>query len=68
MRTKSEIRYSMEWSGVAIIPAGTPVRPARNLPGQGMYWVLGWPGMDEVEESWLENYGFLVNGAQVRPD
>ena len=68
MRTKKEIRYkSAPYGHIAIIPKGTPVIPADNLP-QGGYWAEPWSGMNEQEESWQRNYGFHLTDEEVEND
>jgi hypothetical protein len=70
MQTTKDIEYKVAGFGlIAVIPAGTRVMPAGNLPMQpGKYWVDEWPGMSEQQRSWHRNYGFLVSGAQVGRD
>ena len=65
MTTAADIEYRMQWCGRTTIPAGTPVRPADNLPGEGRYWVEDWDGMTEADQSWARNYGFLVESDEV---
>ncbi len=60
-----DTKYDMGWAGWANIPAGTLVIPATNLPEKGKYWAEDWPGMNETEESWGRNYGFLLEGYEV---
>lgn len=62
--TKREINYkSLGFS--CIIPKGTSVIPATNLPDEGKYWVNPWPTVNEEAESWLRNYGVLVDESEV---
>jgi hypothetical protein len=72
MRTKSEIQYKVVHYGlVAVIPAGTSVTPADNLPqrddGKNQFWVEPWDNMHESEQAWYDNYGFLVTEDDVTP-
>lgn len=65
METKKEIEYRVAPYGkVGTIPASTPVMPADNHPDGG-FWVLPWPGMNELEKSWHHNYGFHVTAEEV---
>ena len=69
MKTKREIEYhsyNATPSLVAVIPAGTSVIPATNLPSQMGYWAKNWEGMDSRAESWARNYGFFINPEDVR--
>jgi hypothetical protein len=67
MVTKDTITYSAAPYGViGIIPAGTPVHPAVNLPDPGLYWVEEWPEMNEKERGWYNGYGFLVEFDEVQ--
>ena len=60
MKTSFAIEYSSAPHGViTVIPAGTPVIPADNLPDGG-YWVMPWNNMTNRAESWARNYGFHV--------
>lgn len=64
--TKHVIDYkSAPYGHITIIPAGTPVVSASNLPAKGLYWAEPWNGMNEQEQSWQRNYGFLVNAEDV---
>ncbi len=53
---------------IAVIPKGTTVVEVRNLPAANgpRWWALRWPGMTESEESWLRNYGFLLEDREVK--
>jgi hypothetical protein len=50
-----------------LIPAGTRVTPADNLPGEDgeQFWAEPWPGMSKREASWQRNYGFLLDTEEV---
>lgn len=52
---------------IAVIPEGTPVIPATNLPSdEGQrYWAEPWEGMSEDAEGWQRNYGFLIDDEDV---
>jgi hypothetical protein len=54
-------------TGSVVIPAGTMVIPADNLPENSTikYWALPWNGMDEVAESHERNYGFGLEAGDV---
>lgn len=66
MKTKTEIAYKSYPCGfIAVIPKGTPVALAYNLPGNHQFWVEPWGGMSDRELSWLGNYGFLLNADEV---
>jgi hypothetical protein len=55
---------------IAVIPAGTSVRLAKNLPpredGAKQYWCNGWRGMDKQARSWKRNCGFLLTEHEVK--
>lgn len=70
MKTKHEINYAAAGSLFDCdIPAGTQVSEATNLEpredGAKQYWAHSWPGMSENAESWLRNYGFLIDADDV---
>ena len=48
-----------------LIPKGTKVIPASNLPGDSQWWVENWEGMSEEAEGWARNYGFLLQRDEV---
>lgn len=70
MRTRKPIHYRIEGGREVIIPVGTKVERALNLPdgSETEYWVGEWEGMDEYAESHARTYGFgistreLING------
>lgn len=65
MKTKHKIVYnSMPYGALAVIPKGTPVSPAYNLPDQG-YWVEQWEGMTAEQKRWDDNYGYHVTAQEV---
>ena len=63
MRTKDDIHYYTSSEDV-LIPAGTPVIPADNLPDDG-WWAEPWEDMSELAEAWMRNYGFLLRDDEV---
>ena len=64
--TKKEIIVKLNGRGnPTVIPKGTGVVPATNLPKPTTFWVEPWDDMTELEESWMRNYGFLVTKNQV---
>jgi hypothetical protein len=69
VKTSRAIEYRPAfWTGpVMLIPAGTRVTPADNLPGEDgeQFWAEPWPGMSEREASWQRNYGFLLDVEEV---
>lgn len=66
MRTKEDILYKSSPYGVeTLIPAGTRVRPANDLPDYGLWWVMPWADMDKQAASWQRCYGFLLTAEQV---
>lgn len=70
MKTKTDINYALPWlGGTVLIPKGTPVIPATNLPEEDgpQYWAEPWPGMGVVAESHQRNYGFLITAEEVTP-
>ncbi len=67
--TRSDIEYrAAPYGFIAVIPKGTAVVEAKNLPSKKgpRWWALQWPGMKESEESWLRNYGFLLEDREVK--
>jgi len=65
MKTKYNVFYAAyPYGEIAVIPAGTKVLPADNLPSGG-YWSCAWDGMSPEAESWHRNYGFLLNPEEV---
>ena len=66
--TKHSIPYrEAPYPYLHIIPKGTPVRPASNLPGEPgeQYWAEPWENMTEESESWQRTYGFLLAADKV---
>lgn len=62
MKTNSDIWYRPAFSpgkGM-LIPKGTKVVPAANLPEPGRFWAEPWDGMTDEASSWQRNYGFLL--------
>jgi hypothetical protein len=64
MKTIEDINYQGVTGLITVIPEGTNVIPATNLP-QGGYWVEPWEGMSDAAESWQRNYGFHVTVMEV---
>ena len=65
MKTKKEIIYhSTPYGKIATIPKGTPVKLAGNMPFIS-FWCEPWEGMTDEQESWLRNYGFLIDPDEV---
>tara|TARA_R110000824_G_scaffold183185_3_gene364169 strand:+ start:1827 stop:2051 length:225 start_codon:yes stop_codon:yes gene_type:complete len=52
------------YNTVFIIPAGTKVNKAENLPA-GKFWARKWYGMDKYALSHYDNYGFLLEREEV---
>ena len=52
-----------------VIPAGTTVVEATNLPSgieEGKrYWAEPWDNMTDEEDSWHRNYGFLLTEEEL---
>ena len=68
MKTTHDIEYKSApyAKTIAIIPAGTQVVLADNIPSEEpLYWVEPWPGMSDIAESWLRGYGFLLESHEV---
>jgi hypothetical protein len=66
--TKRDIAYKATPYGfICEIPMGTQVIPASNLPREGgdRWWAESWKGMSTMAESWMRNYGFLVDDEDV---
>jgi len=64
-----DVNYDMGYAGKVVIPKGTRVDRATNLPttdtGRERYWARGWRGMKEREKSWARNYGYLIESEDV---
>jgi hypothetical protein len=64
-----DVNYDMGYAGTVVIPKGTRVDRATNLPttdkGRERYWARGWRGMKEREKSWARNYGYLIESEDV---
>jgi hypothetical protein len=71
MKTNKPIHYSTAPYGlIAVIPEGTELTPASNLPDGG-WWAEKWEGMSEEAEAWHRNYGFHITHDDLlwkRPD
>ena len=68
MKTTKPILYrATPYLWTALIPAGTRIHPASNLPSTKpkRYWVESWAGMTMEEESWNRNYGFLIDETEL---
>jgi hypothetical protein len=68
MKTLKDINYHTPYPQLQpVIPAGTEVIPATNLPGTSKikFWACAWDGMTEAEESWLRNYGFGLSNEDM---
>jgi hypothetical protein len=69
MKTSHTIEYRpVFWTGPSmVIPKGTPVIPASNLPAEDgeRFWAEPWTGMSDREASWQRNYGFLLDTDEV---
>lgn len=67
MKTTRDITYRYPMTGSVVIPAGTTVVPADNLPtdSEVKYWACKWHGMDEIAESHERNYGFGLEEGNV---
>jgi hypothetical protein len=59
MKTDKDIKYIDNYYNETIIPKGTKLVPANNLPNGG-WWACDWRGMTERQKSWSRNYGFLI--------
>lgn len=64
-KTVKEIQYCCAYYKTMVIPKNTPVIPATNLPEPDLYWCEEWPGMNEYEQSWHRNYGFLIKQNEI---
>lgn len=68
-QTKHDITYRNPAScqTIAVIPKGTKVIPASNLPKTDgeRYWAKTWEGMSEKAEGWQRGYGFLIDAEDV---
>ncbi len=68
-KTSEEINYSRGWSSkVIVIPKGSAVFPADNLPKGSGFWLKDLPEAyweDFTAISWHMNYGILLNEVEV---
>lgn len=67
MKVKHDIDYQVAPYGrIAIIPKGTEVTKATNLPDE-KYWVTGkWEGITDEQERYMDSgYGFLLSKDEV---
>lgn len=67
-RTKEATVYKDETGFTTVIPRHAKCIPATNLPNSETdlrYWVEGWEGMSDADESWARNYGFLLDACEV---
>lgn len=60
MKTSKDIVYIDDYNKKTIIPKGTNLIKATNLP-QGGWWACDWPGMTDLQKSWSRNYGFHIS-------
>lgn len=69
MHLKTDTEAVWGWSNRrTVIPAGTPVRAASNLPDDGegqRYWVDPWEGVGDDLHSWILVYGLIVREGEV---
>lgn len=64
--TKDPIQVRWGWGmHVALVPKGTPVLEATNLPDPDVYWVQPWAGMTMGEISWVHCYGILISSSEI---
>lgn len=72
MKTKENIVYKYYPYGEVVIPKGTKVIPATNLPATSdiKYWCEAWDGIeyDNIALSWHRNYGFGLTSDEVVED
>lgn len=71
MKTIAPITYfAAPYGRIAVIPAGTTVTLAKNLPprkdGVKQYWSKGWRGMSKQARGWKNSYGFLLTEHEVK--
>lgn len=67
LRTKNDIEYKTFMGPTFIIPAGTRVIPADNLPigSHILYWAENWHGMNEEAKGIMRNQGFGLSAVDV---
>ena len=70
--TKEEITAKRPFSIMElIIPKGTPVELATNLPndklGLPKFWVKSWEGMPDFYATWINGEGLLLRFSEVTP-
>ena len=63
--TKPIEYHAAPYGAIALIPEGTPVTPATNLP-EDKFWASPWEGMTPEAESWARSYGFLLDPEEVK--
>jgi hypothetical protein len=59
MKTANDTIYLTPYYQKIVIPKGTTLKKATNLP-QGGWWASNWRGMSDAEKSWARNYGFHI--------
>ncbi len=69
MKTNKDIEYMTADYRLVIIPKGTAVIPADNLPqpneSEIAYWAEPWPRMHDDEKSHMRTYGFGIRKEDV---
>lgn len=69
MKTKKLIEYSLFDGYKVMIPKGTEIIPAANLPQPNdsdiAYWAEPWKYMSERAQSHYRTYGFGVSGDNI---
>ena len=65
MKTKQDKKFSYNWYRSITIPAGTPVVPASNLPGDRYFAELDPAEYGEDVISWSGTYGFIYEAEEV---
>lgn len=67
-QTRAPIEYKATFGLFrCVIPAGTPVKIATNLPVEDglQFWAGPWPDMGLEAVQWARNYGFLLGSDDV---
>lgn len=69
-KTKKQVSVCYGWQNrLMVIPAGSEVRPATNLPEGSGFWLAKTPkAYRKFEEAvgWVETYGILISPEQVK--
>lgn len=68
-KEKYILKENYHYGDQTIIPAGTEVEQALNLPqpneAEIAYWIKPWKGMNKYQKSWMRNYGYGIGKKNI---